>query len=962
VVRQRFHREARAAAQLHHTNIVPVFEVGEDDNTCWYAMQLILGQGLDQIIEELRQHHQPVNEARPSLEPARPSLSRVTQSLVSGQFACPDLDASTPPPVPPQAAFDSSESTVVASRSELPVEDSGGSRYYRGVARIGRQVAEGLAHAHARGIIHRDIKPSNVLLDTAGVAWITDFGLAKSHDNSLTTTGDIVGTLRYMAPERFKGEGDERTDVYGLGLTLYELLVFRPAFVERDRLQLIDRIKSQEPARPRIADPRIPRDLETIVLKAIHKEPKQRYQTAEALAEDLRRLLANEPIKAKRTSHLTRLRLWSRRNPALAALLLLLALVAVASTATAFYLNTTLRESEGNRQRAEKELWRSYLTQARAERMSRQSGQRFASLQAIQAALELPVPPGHSRDELRTEAIAALCLPDLELYREGNSTPVGASGFTIDAAFQRYAWADREGNVRICRLSDDKELLQLPGAGPVDNYGGLQFSPNGRFLHQQCKTPKGIRSRLWDLDADPKPKAVVDDDHNGLAFRHDSCEVAIFYRNRTVRFLETVSRRELRRFTLDITPLDSALQWNPKLPQLCVYNRTSIRLLNVDTGAAVEVGPKIPGGYSWTAWHPEGRLLAVSGQTDCKIYLWDVPTGRLVMPPLEDHKHSGVVMRFNHAGDRLLSTDWNYSWHLWEARSGRLLLTLPTDGIELSFSPDDLFVGTVSGGVIRRYRFRRGEELRTLIHRSSRTLIGYNGDTTTCLDLEGRLCAIGTEDGIALVDVARGEEAALLPLHRDNLPLRFDAEGALWTGGPAGLLRWPRADDPKAGRGRYGPPQRILQQLTHANHGGSPDMRVVAIPRFSAGAMVFHRDSKRMMPLREQQDVRTCAVSPDGRWVATGSHYLSEGVGAKVWDASDGRHIKDLTVGELCHVCFSPGGKWLLTTGGGPRLWVVGTWQQGPTLNGTPSNSWGAFSPDDKLLALERSEKMSRRP
>ena len=139
----------------------------------------------------------------------------------------------------------------------------------------------------------------NLLLDTAGIVWVTDFGLAKTEDDGLTNPGDLLGTLRYMAPERFRGEGDGRADVYALGLTLYELLTLRPAFDSPDRLRLIELVKTQEPARPRSLDPRIPRDLETIVLKAIAKDPQRRYQTADELAEDLRRFLADEPIQAR---------------------------------------------------------------------------------------------------------------------------------------------------------------------------------------------------------------------------------------------------------------------------------------------------------------------------------------------------------------------------------------------------------------------------------------------------------------------------------------------------------------------------------------------------------------------------------------------------------------------------------------------------------------------------------------
>ncbi len=976
-VRQRFHREARAAAQLHHTNIVPVFEVGDDQDSCWYAMQLILGQGLDQIIEELRQQRQSLSGGGgpPPLKPqkrgvapppeARPLVGQLTQSLLSGQFACPDLDPSTPPSenashggdshATQSASLNSTDSTRLASHSELSVGDSSGGQYYRSVARIGRQAAEGLAHAHARGIIHRDVKPSNLLLDTAGVVWITDFGLAKTQDVALTTTGDIVGTLRYMAPERLQGEGDERADVYALGLTLYELLVLRPAFEARDRLQLVDRIKNEEPARPRSLDRRIPRDLETIILKAIHKEPKRRYQTAEAMTEDLRRFLANEPIKAKRTSQLERLRLWSRRNPALATLLVVLALVAAGATGTAFYLQATLVRVEKAELEGKHDLWLSYLAQARATRMSRQCGQRFDSLRAIEAALALPVPPGRSRDELRTEAIAALCLPDLELIREGGSATVGASGFAIDPAFQRYTWRDKDGKVHLYRLSDDKELLQLCDGGLVGDFAGMQFSPDGRFLNQIIETAQGYRSHLWDLDT-PQPKAVLDDGHIGLAFRPDSREVAASYPDRTVRFFDLATGREKRRFSIDITPPYPyhSLLWNPRLPQLLIRNQTSLRLLNVDTGESSEVGPKGPGySWSWISWHPEGRLLAASAE-DRKIYLWDVPPARLAMPPLEGHKAAGVVMRFNHVGDRLLSTDSSRNWHLWDTQSGQLLLTEPGFDYELFFSPDDHLVGACRVGQVRLYNFRRGEELRTVVHGAKPDQGGFDfGDRTSCLDSQGRLFAITAHAGIALVDVERREEAALLPLP-GNGELCTDTEEALWSHGAQGLLCWPLVFDPKTGQRRFGPPKRFFGRTNTDLHGSSRDAHIVAIPQYGGGAIVFHRDSNHVVRLGPQEDVRNCAVSPDGRWVATGSHSLHEGYGAKIWDAKDGRHIKDLPITSGCGVRFSPDGKWLLTTtmGEGPRLWAAGTWEEGPHLGGERFNASGAFTRDGKLLTL----------
>ncbi len=222
------------------------------------------------------------------------------------------------------------ETTAAAlpDHSELSSVASNYQCYCRNAARLGLQVAQALAYAHSRGIIHRDIKPANLLLDTTGVVWVSDFGLVKTQDAALTDTSDLVGTLRYMAPERFRGECDTRADVYALGLTLYELLVLRPAFDGKDRLHLVEQIGHQEPARLRVLDPRIPRDLETILMKAIEKDPRRRYPSADDLAEDLRRYLADEPIQARRLGPLERLGRWGRCNSLVAGLSAAIVLVA----------------------------------------------------------------------------------------------------------------------------------------------------------------------------------------------------------------------------------------------------------------------------------------------------------------------------------------------------------------------------------------------------------------------------------------------------------------------------------------------------------------------------------------------------------------------------------------------------------------------------------------------------------
>src|SRR5262249_32832233 len=191
----------------------------------------------------------------------------------------------------------------------------------RWVASLGVQAAGALAHAHEQGILHRDVKPANLLIEPSGHVWLTDFGLAKLADDlSLTATGDLPGTLRYLAPECLKAEADERSDIYSLGLTLYELLVGRPAFLEMDRVRLLHQIESQGIPAPRKLDRDIPRDLETIVLKATAREPSGRYASAQELSDDLGRFLDGRPIRARRVSAAETLLQWARRNPLVAVL------------------------------------------------------------------------------------------------------------------------------------------------------------------------------------------------------------------------------------------------------------------------------------------------------------------------------------------------------------------------------------------------------------------------------------------------------------------------------------------------------------------------------------------------------------------------------------------------------------------------------------------------------------------
>jgi serine/threonine protein kinase/formylglycine-generating enzyme required for sulfatase activity/Tfp pilus assembly protein PilF len=354
---ERFRREAKSAAQLHHSNIVPVFGVGEHEGTLYYAMQFIQGQGLDVVLGEIRRLRRAVAaEGSITCKTAAPLTASLAQNLLSGQLhgdGLPAGNGAEPPPADtPNPARSASKGSDVSQGSQEirePLSTSCGlpsqpqAQYFRSVAGIGVQVAEALAYAHQQGMFHRDIKPSNLLLDAKGTVWLTDFGLVKAEgSDELTATGDIVGTIRYMAPERFQGKCDARSDVYALGVTLYEMLALQPAYAESDRNKLIQQVTQSEPPRLGRLQKSVPRDLETIVHKAMEREPPDRYATAAQLAGDLHRFLEDRPIAARPTPMHERLRRWVRRNKVVAALtsavVLLLLTVALVSSWWLFQL------------------------------------------------------------------------------------------------------------------------------------------------------------------------------------------------------------------------------------------------------------------------------------------------------------------------------------------------------------------------------------------------------------------------------------------------------------------------------------------------------------------------------------------------------------------------------------------------------------------------------------------------
>jgi serine/threonine protein kinase/WD40 repeat protein/Flp pilus assembly protein TadD len=960
---ERFRREARAAARLHHSNIVPVFGVGEHEGIHYYAMQFIQGQTLDTVLHELRR----LRRARPDRggnrrggsaehppERQNPDLSAsLAAGLAVGQFLA---RVEEPPASPAPGRVSDSTATSgsgVGSGTHSQLGAQSDWPYFRSVAQIGNQVAEALAYAHQQGVLHRDVKPSNLLLDTRGVVWVTDFGLAKADgSDELTSPSELVGTLRYMAPERFRGQADPRSDVYSLGLTLYELATLQPAYAESERAKQVDRILHDDPAPPRKVDAHVPRDLETIILRSIAKDPDRRYQSAAQLADDLRRFLGDRPIRARRTTAWERGWRWCRRNPVQAALIVSVSIL-LAVLSGGLFVNYLLREERDNAiaaeqkanelleraQSAEREVQiLSHLARASAHRRSRQRGQRFAALDELAQAMRLDPSP-QLRRELRNEAIACLALPDIRPAREWVGWPAGSAQLDFDESLETYARADYEGNVTICRTADGSEIVRSTGFGGGETWPRL--SPDGRYV---ALFDGGKRVKVWDV-RDPSGPPFLEESSCLLPdFSFDSTRIAYGCEDGSIVVRSLAPMRPAQRLALGALPRGMA--FSPLDARLAVSADRGIRIFDVQSGAAVDLPHNFP--FERLAWHPEGSYLAAVSQDERRIIVWDVAARRPIAQ-LEGYKNGGVHLAFDASGDLLASTGWEGMLRFWEFRSGKQLFRTPGDWRCLRFgAKNPLLAAETQLGrpELRLHSVTPGREYRTLLHASAPS-DGIAEYYAGSIDPHGRMLAVAMRDGVRIWSLDSGDEIGFLRLGFVG-GVWFLASGALLTHGPAGLLEWPvQADRASSHVIRLGPPRSF--RLT-GNVGpiiASSDGRLLACSDAN-GTLVMDRDrSHTLIRLVPEEDVGSIAFSPDGQFLATGSH---RGPGAKVWDSKTGKLLKDLPVGIMCPVAFSPDGRWLATSGGGCRFWKVGSWEEGPFVGG---QSHLAFSPDGKLLATE---------
>jgi WD40 repeat protein/tRNA A-37 threonylcarbamoyl transferase component Bud32 len=884
---QRFRLEAEAAARLDHPNIVPIYEIGEHERQHFYSMKLIEGGSLAERISDFG--------------------FRISGSQNAAQAA--------------------SQSAIASLISKI---------------------ARAVHYAHQRGILHRDLKPTNILIDTEGEPHITDFGLAKliEDDASLTQTVAVLGTPAYMAPELASGNAAQATtaaDIYSLGAILYELLIGRPPFIAENVPTLLRRITEEEPQFPSAW--RIERDLTIICLKCLEKDPARRCTSARALAEDLERWLAGEPILARPASGIEKFSRWCRRKPALAAVSSALVCALIAGLAGIIWqwqraANNAKHASHAAAQ-ARDELWGARLAQARAQRLSGLAGRKSECLAAVKSAAAI-----HSSAELRDEAIAALALTDVieeGLWHSANVYSFEQPAFSSDLEF--YALGGSRGEVSVFRTSSGEKLLECKG--PSLQTGGVRFSPDAQLVGARFgngeiavwNRTNGVRVFQWSSD-----KHIRSDTSFDLS--PDTRTIAVAGDTNGVRLFNLADGKEALMLPFGEC---KSVSFSPNGERLAIAAASNVVVWSFAENRVTHVLPH-PDEVGSLAWHPDGRRLASSCSRGFEVWLWETERTNCVI--LKGHLELITHLNFNHRGSVLMSTAWDGSTRFWNAGSGELLF-VSRAGFGLQFSDDDTRIGFAREREgLGTWKFSPSLTYRT-VHLpigSTRHVAGFD------LGTDGRWILAANADGMHLCDAKSGAPIAYAS-HRNNRSVWFttDAERAVLVGADH-LHTWKLVRDGNEiqlqDKGRLELQPRVALDAGSVTHGGQHLLIAASMDQ------VFCADlsaPEHWWVLRGNGligPINFAAISPDTNWIAT-TYWKDRGT--FLWDTRTQQRVHNFgAAGGF--VAFSPDSRTLLVgSAHNYALWEIGTWRRVWEI---PRHSAGelvgraAFSPDGRMIAL----------
>jgi WD40 repeat protein/serine/threonine protein kinase len=990
---QRFRNEAQAAANLQHPHIVPVHYVGCERGVHFYAMQFIDGQTLAAVIHELRRLDR--QEATSPLASAGAAEPQPTTDYVP--VPAPPPASRVEPATPPVGAL----STEHSSRSPT---------FFRTVANLGVQAAEALEHAHQLGVIHRDIKPANLLVETTsplapsgargggegGRLWVTDFGLAHCQSQpGLTLTGDLLGTLRFMSPEQALAKRvavDARTDIYSLGVTLYELLTLEPAFNGRDREEVLRQIAFEEPRPPRRWNKAIPTELETIVLKAMEKNPAERYATAADLAEDLRCFLADRPVRARRATLVGRGWRWCRRNRALALVssVAAIAFVAVAiGSAFAWQQSlyaTSLREAQERTQEAlevaEEERGKADNQRVQAEDFRRQAESSSGTL-----ALERGLTLAEQREAGRGLLWMAHGL---------KITPDKAADLERDIRLNLDAWhrhirplraflEDPNGAAEMIFTPDGKVLITRSFGKTVRRWQVATARPLSEPLVKPLGEPLLHEAQVTAMSLSPGGKTLATAAEDGRIHLWETA---------TGKIVGVPMKHEGKIMAMVFRPDGKALA-------TAIQDHTA-RLWDATTGRAI--GTPMRHGHRILAavFSPDGKWLGTAG-ADKTARLWDASSGKPRGEPLQ-HPVPVTSILFNADGTRLLTRGYRHSSaRLWDAATGQMIgqpLTHPDPIVATAFSPDGTIAATASGDGARLWDAASGRALSAFLEHFSgdlafspdgKTLASAGGEGVVRLwqvpegkpigdplwhrgpvkamifSPNGQFLATASWDGTArFLETATGKPVGPPLAHQDNVPaLAFSPNGEiLITGGEDGARAW-----------HVGMPVFTLLKGTRfatatsrwadmpLHHPGmvwevalSPDRETVATLSGTLQAREARwwelATGKLVRVLRHDAEIHALAFSPDGKSLAT----TSEDRNARVWEVATGKLLRTLEhPAPVWSVAFNPqDGKRLATSAGDRiiRLWDTVTGNSRILLRDPIRKNGLAFSPDGKMLVM----------